>query len=104
MSLSLMAIKARPILDRHQVAPPMGEGGTGQSGGREPEEETEEPRDEAGDRESEQKGELEFQHQERGGVGADGHKAGMTEGDLPSVADQEVQATSDDDMNGGEGP
>lgn len=76
---------------------------TGQSEGREPEEKTEEPRDEAGDRESEQKGELEFQHQERGGVGADGHEAGMTEGDLPRVAGQEVQANSDDDMNGGEG-
>src|SRR3990172_12619604 len=80
-----------------------GKVGTGQSEGREPEEETEEPRDEAGDRESEKKGELEFQHQERGGVGADGHEAGMTEGDLPRVAGQEVQANSDDDMNGGEG-
>jgi len=51
-------------------------------------------------RKRDHKGQTDFTHEHDGGVSADGEKAGVSEGDLPCVAHENVEADGNDDVDG----
>ena len=76
-----------------------GEVGAFEAQGRQPQDESEKRGDKARREDRHNEGHLQLHHQEGCAIGADGEETGVPQGNLPGVADQDVEADGQDDVN-----